>query len=103
MKAMAATAANTMLATLKRPVVLNNFDFNFLYNILFSPYLDFKDEHILWFGTAKYIRESTHIRRVQYSLKKQEICRCEEGVVQRSNLLEKWEIASPIRARNDML
>jgi hypothetical protein len=36
-KAMAATPANTMPATLKLPIVLNNFDFKFLYNILISP------------------------------------------------------------------
>jgi len=26
-----------------------------------------KDEHILWFGTAKHIRESTQIPQMRYS------------------------------------
>jgi len=44
---MATTPTNTMLATPKRPMLLNNFAFNFLYIILSSPYLDFKDKNIL--------------------------------------------------------
>jgi hypothetical protein len=38
-KAMVANPANTTPAMVKLLIVLNNFDFNFLYNILFSPYL----------------------------------------------------------------
>jgi hypothetical protein len=34
-----AAPANTIPATLKLPIVLNNFDFKFLYNISISPYL----------------------------------------------------------------
>jgi hypothetical protein len=33
-----ATPANTMPATVKPPIVLNNIDFKFLYDILISPY-----------------------------------------------------------------
>jgi hypothetical protein len=33
-----AAPANTIPATLKLPIVLNNFDFKFLYNMLISPY-----------------------------------------------------------------
>jgi len=36
---MVANPAKKMPARVKLLIVLNNFDFNFLYNILFSPYL----------------------------------------------------------------